>query len=496
MYAFALWDGRSRKGLLVRDPIGIKPLFFAVDRDGRLRFGSEVKAILACAGDDHPLDETSLHLLMNFRYLPGNRTMFRGVSQLSPGTVLEWNGEGPVNEMPIPDPPVAQDRPVLDALAESVRYHLTADVEVGAYLSGGVDSAMVVALARRSGSIRTFTLDAGDDPAEASNASASAAFLGVENLQVEIDRKPSDTLADLIAHLEVPKVNSWQILELARFAARHTKVALSGLGGDELFYGYNAHRIMHWASRLSRLGPAALSSAAGHAVALLARALPGPPWSEGERAGRMLASLGNWPRVYGLLRNVWDDRDRRSWVYGPRMLDADLPDAFETLETLWPHHPDPVTAMADYEWRQKMVNDLLWQEDRCSMAVGLEVRVPFLDLRLRSQVHLLGRERLMPGGKRKGYMHELARPLLGDQILRRPKSGFQVDAASFFSRQLSELADRSLDPASVRSAGLFNPGFIEEIRSRSPRKRLRWHYFMLYLMLGSHLWLDRFEGRP
>ena len=139
-----------------------------------------------------------------------------------------------------------------------------------------------------------------------------------------------------------------------------------------------------------------------------------------------------------------------------------------------------------------MVNDLLWQEDRCSMAVGLEVRVPFLDQRLHDRVSRLGRTHLMPKGRQKGYMKEMARPVLGDTILNRPKSGFQVDAGSFFTRELSGLADQWLAPERVRASGLFNPAFVESIRSQSPRKGLRWHFFMLYLILGTEIWLDRF----
>jgi len=199
---------------------------------------------------------------------------------------------------------------------------------------------------------------------------------------------------DLIRQLEVPKVNAWQVAELARHAARDVKVVLSGLGGDELFYGYNMHSIMARTQSIGRL-PGAARRAAGGLLAALLRLAP-TPWSEPQRMALMLAEAGNWPRVYGLLRNVWDAPDLRRKLYGPRLLDQPLPDAFDELAARWPQAPDPVTAAARFEWREKMVQQLL------------------------------------PG-----------------EILTRPKSGFQVDAGQFW-QQLQPLAETWLSDEAVR----------------------------------------------
>ena len=504
MYALAIWDARDGSALLARDPLGIKPLFVHQSGagGGQLLFGSEAKALIA-AGVEPVLDEASLHLLLNFRYLPGERSLFRGISQLAPGMALRWTPDGRIREQAIPRPatqapldiggdPDAVHQRVIDALEDTVGAHLVADVQVGAYLSGGIDSATVVALARRRGRLPTFTLDAGDDPAEAANAARSAALLDVDNRLAADARPPAALLPGLIAQLEVPKVNAWQVAELARFAARDVKVALSGLGGDELFYGYNMHAIMARAERVGRLPGAARRAAGG----LLARLLAlGPtPWSEPRRMALMLAEAGDWPRVYGLLRNVWDSPRLRRRLYGPRLLDQPLPGAFDELAARWPEAPDPVTAAARFEWREKMVNDLLWQEDRVSMAQGLEVRVPFVDAALAGQLTGLGRETLMPGGRRKGLLRDSLAALLPAEILNRPKSGFQVDAGRFWHAELEPLAETWLSDAEVRRHGLFNPDFVRRLRATHPRTGLRWHYFLLYLMLGTHLWLDAFAS--
>ena len=240
--------------------------------------------------------------------------------------------------------------------------------------------------------------------------------------------------------------------------------------------------------------PAFLTRILGSSTAGLLRKMKTLPWSEAERVARMLASLGNWPRVYGLIRNVWDTPLLRERIYGPRLLDSHIPDAFSWLEEAWPETPDPVTASAEFEWRHKLVNDLLWQEDRCSMAVGLEVRVPFVDERLRQCVSRIPRRELMPGGRAKAYMKAIARNVLPEEILQRRKSGFQVDAPDFFCAQLMPMAHTLLSEERLKHHGLFNPEFVRQVMAAKPRKALRWHYFMLYLMLMTHLWLDEFES--
>ena len=493
MYAFALWEHKKKRGFLVRDPLGIKPLFIKKNGEG-ISFASEAKAILARDKQQGVLDPASLHLLLNFRYLPGERSLFNGITQIEPGTILEWSpGADPKHHRIHPQ--THHQPSTLEALGESVSAHFTADVEVGAYLSGGVDSASIVSFGKHlvSNPLRTFTLQAGDDPNEAEYAARTADILGVNNIQGAIDTRLDETLAGLIWHLETPKINALQISQVAQLASQHVKVVLSGLGGDELFLGYNAHKILLQAANTANILPPFVSRAIGKMGAEVAKTFFKPAWGETERAFRMLQSLGNWPRVYGLLRNVWDNPKLRQLIYGPRMLDSALPDAFDLLEERWPDATDPITAMAEFEWRNKMVNDLLWQEDRCSMAVGLEVRTPFVDTTFASHVQSIARQKLMPGNRPKGYMKEVLSQHLPAEILNRPKSGFQVSAPDFYHQQLKSMGERLLSEEVIHRHGLFNPAFVRQVLSRPPKKGMRWHYFMLYFMLMSHLWIDVFE---
>jgi asparagine synthase (glutamine-hydrolysing) len=497
MYAFALWDDGEQRGLLARDPLGIKPLFIAQSSAGTMEFGSEAKAILARQPDRTSLDVQALHLLMNFRYLPGEHTLFEGIKQVPPGTVLEWHTDATVSQHVIT--PVVHDehQDTLSALRASVRAHLTADVEVGAYLSGGIDSAAILALANaESGAkLRTFTLDVGDDPDEVKNAARTAELLGNQNLSAPQAEGLGAALPKLIWHLEVPKVNALQVQQLATLARQHVKVTLSGVGGDELFFGYNAHRILHMADVVHTWTPRLLCDLIGNAGASTLRALSSLPWSEAERSFAMLSQIGNWPRVYGVLRNLWDNPTLRTQIYGPRLLDATLPNAFETIENNWPRQQDPVAAMAEFEWRHKMVNDLLWHEDRLSMAEGLEVRVPFVDSQLAHHTNRFDRRTLMPHGRPKGYLRGVLQTVLPQEILVRPKSGFQVNAPEFFHRHLRCWEDQFLSDEYTRNAGLFNPTFVRTVIQYELHKRTRWHYFMLYLILGTHMWVEIFEKR-
>ncbi len=494
MYAFALWNRAERTGVLVRDPLGIKPLFVATDAAGGLRFASEAKGILALDGARPRLDENALHLLLNLRYVPGQASLFRGIRQLAPGEVLVWRPDGSTRSA-IPEAPVADYPDLRSAIADSVAAHLTADVEVGCYLSGGIDSATIAALAaqRLDSGPRTFTLPVGDDPAEADGAAATAAALGLAHHPGPEPVADRDTLDRVLFALEAPKVNALQSFALASHARPRVKVALSGLGGDELFLGYNVHRIAWRLAQLDRRMPRALTRALGAASAGALRALSRTPYTEPGRAAGLLANLGDWPLVYGLLRNVWDSAALRRRFYGPRLLDAAPDDAFAWLRAAWPTGADPLSALAGFEWSHKMVNDLLWHEDRVSMASGVEVRVPFVDTRLLGYVR--AHEARLPVEQRLGKrtLRAAVRGLVPDAVLARPKSGFQLDAPAFVGGPLKPYVDEWLADDRVRALGLFDPGGVRALRALPARRAHRWHYFLLYLMAQAHHWVDAFE---
>lgn len=482
MFAFALWDTETRSAVLVRDLLGIKPLFVS-ESEGELFFASEGKGVLALTRAQPELDTGALHLLLNFRYVPGEASLLRGLRQLEPGECLVWRTDGFHSSSKLKPSELAGDDDLEAVLADSVRVHLTADVPVGCYLSGGIDSGLIAALAATlHADIPTFTLAVGDDPAEARNAARTAQILRLDNAQSEVGEDEVQRLPQMLWHLETPKVNAIQLFRLAEVARGQVKVTLSGLGGDELFAGYNAHRILHAYTRLPAGAVRATAKVLGHLLNATV------PYTENVRALEMAEAAGDWPLVYALLRNVWDRPRLRTWLYGPRMLDVGLPDAVGVVRERWPTGHAPVPAMLRFEWENKMVNDLLWQEDRASMAVGLEVRVPYVDLNVRAAVDQLGPARLG-----KASLREVARKYLPDEVLSRPKSGFQLDAPSFFDTRLRGLANIWLAPDRVREYGIFNPATVESLLRLPVRRRYRWHFFMLYMMIQTHMFVELFE---
>src|SRR5688572_22039230 len=212
MYAFAYWDGERQLALLSRDPTGIKPLFLRQAGD-TLWFASEAKALPATSEWQPALSADQLHLLLNLRYPAGGAGLIQGVTQLPPGRVLQWRPQS-IHQSSIASPAVdvADADGVRAAVFDSVRAHLVADVPIATYLSGGVDSGIVsyVAAQASPGALRSFTIDAGDDPREARHAAESARWLGIPNQSAVLAETSPDTITWLLWHLEVPKINALQ----------------------------------------------------------------------------------------------------------------------------------------------------------------------------------------------------------------------------------------------------------------------------------------------
>lgn len=496
MFAFALWDSKNRRGYLIRDRFGVKPLYWT--RVGKqVVFGSEIKSILPVLPGFPGLNKNSLNLLMNFRYIPGNETMFNTISQIPPGCFLEWNQDKVEIKKWAPrfkknrQPDILKIR---ELLQQAVNRQLVSDVQVGAYLSGGIDSATIVSLASRCQkqfTLPTFTIQVGDSIHEAQNARNTAKHFKLSNFQEPIQETLSTTISNLIYHLEVPKVNAWQSSLVSRLASKHVKVALSGLGGDELFLGYNIHSMMAGLAKLSSpVGKAA--SYLGEHVQPLFRPL-GLQFEEFQRAGQVLEAYPDYAVMYGIIRNVWDSENNRKRIYGPSMLNEESENAFQILKTKWHDTQDPVMAAACFEMENKMVNDLLLQEDRLSMAFGLEVRVPFLDENLVDYVWPIDRLKKMKGGQKKSLLRTAVSPWIPAEILKRPKSGFQVPVHKFFNKHLRPLCTQYLNRERLLQDGIFNPSFVEDVLACNVHHRLRWHYFLLYLMIGVTIWLDIFR---
>ena len=376
MFTFAIWDRRAETLFCARDHFGIKPLYYYRSEAGELLFGSEIKSFLDHPGFRKELNEDQLSLYLSYQYSPGEDTFFRGVKKLLPAHWMEWkDGRLTVQRYwkpaftPDEGPALADwERAISDAMKESVAAHKIADVEVGSFLSSGVDSSYMAALA---GVDKTFTVGfANKQYDETDYAREFSAHIGVKNHAYRIT--PEEYWANLGRiqyHMDEPLADaaSVALYFVNREAARQVKVCLSGEGADEFFGGYNIYKEPFTVSWYDRL-PLWLRRGVGTLAALLP---PVPGVNFLVRRGRPLEEryIGN--------TNLMGERRKRRLLknYTGRILPTDLSRPyFEDTRG-----QDPVTRMETCDLNLWMVGDILLKADKMSMANSLELRVPFLD---------------------------------------------------------------------------------------------------------------------
>jgi asparagine synthase (glutamine-hydrolysing) len=507
IFAFALWDRRRRALFLVRDPLGVKPLVYAAE-GALLAFGSEAKAVLASGLLEAELDEVSLHLTMNVRYVPGDRTLFSGIRRLPPGGIFEVTATsqrlrtyGEIDWTP--DHSLREEdwvEGVRDHVERAVRRQLLSDVPVGVSLSGGIDSSGLVAMIRRtySGPLRTFTLGFGEPRDELADARLIADRFGTEHHEIVLREPAMVHLEAAIRHTEEPKVNCLQLYLLHRFIGRHVKVALSGLGGDELFAGYDFYRFLRRLGAARPFFPRVLMNRMGApAFDRLAEMTAGrgrPGLDLLARQIEWLGALHDGSRSYLLLRNAWDFNPALLHrVYAPEFLERLAVRTRDEYVGFFPGlHPVETEAL-QAEFRTKLVNDLLHNEDTMSMAHSVESRVPLLDVELVRFAARIPHD-VRFGAGLKGILKRALAPVLPAETLRKPKWGFTVDPVEQYRKDLRPMALDLLTPQRLKDGGIFNPRFVRDILDARPHQRLRWHYFMLWQMIGLELWREVFIG--
>src|SRR3954468_2468993 len=469
MFGLAIWDTRSRTLLVARDRIGIKPLHYATV-GGRFYFGSEIKSLLEAPDLPRDLDAAALDHYLSFLYTPRDGSIFKSVRKLPPGHLLTWS-DGRVEieqywQMPATegfrgseDEAVQQLRAVL---SDAVRSHMVSDVPLGAFLSGGVDSSLVVGLMSEASAARVKTFSIGfHEPGfnELQHARRVADHFGTEHHEFVVEPDGVGILDRLISHFDEPFADSsaiptWYVSEMAR---RHVTVVLSGDGGDELFGGYDRYLPHPRVVAFDRYSPGALRRVA----AIAASQLP-----HGVRGKNFLRHVGrdDQGRYLDAIRFFGADEK-------PALLSADFQRAIDG--------PDPETRLARHferfarlPWPSQMMRfdaetylpeDVLTKVDRMSMAHSIESRVPLLDNEVIDFAATLPASLKIKDGRRKHVLKEVAATLLPRQILERRKQGFGVPLGTWFRGNLRELfADTLLSPSSLQR-GYFEPAFVRRV---------------------------------
>jgi asparagine synthase (glutamine-hydrolysing) len=525
IFAFAIHDARiagrpsgvARGALfLARDQAGVKPLYFTHTPQGFL-FASEIKALLCHADVGRDIDPVALHQMLAYLWTPAPRTMLRAVRKLEPGCAMLVHRKAIVRHwryyrLPYDGRRDARPRAAIAAELKSrvelaVRRQLVADVPVGAFLSGGLDSSAVVAMMRKvqpEQRIQCFSIGFGDDvddegnPADLPYARRVADHLRVDLEEIRISASSIDRLEEMVALLDEPQadpapINALFIAERAR--AMGIPVLLSGAGGDDIFSGYRRHRALRFERWWAWLPPAARAAIQSSA----ARAAMGGGKNQGGVFGRRLTKMfahAGEDAERRLISYFWWSPDalRRSLYsadFAAQVGTADVAEPLLASLAEIPAESDPLQRMLFLETRHFLADHNLNYTDRAGMSAGVEVRVPLLDLDLVDFAARIPASMKQTGSVGKSIFKEAMRGVLPRDVIYRPKSGFGAPLRRWLRHELRGKVEDTLDSSVLRRRGFFDPLRVRALIDDDRRGRIDGSYTIFALMCFE-LWCRRF----
>jgi asparagine synthase (glutamine-hydrolysing) len=519
IFALALWDRQEHRLWLVRDHLGVKPLYYGWVR-GQFAFASELSAIRRMPGFEGEIDRDSLALLLRYNCIPAPHSVFRNVHKLPPGcllslpararpgdeTVEEYWSLHAVAERGLADPFRGSVDEATDALEAVLRgaigHQMVSDVPLGAFLSGGVDSSVVVAMMQAQSTARVKTFSLGfDDRAydESAHAARVAAHLGTDHTEMIVTAADAQAVIPLLPRIyDEPFADSSQIPTylVSKLAREHVTVSLSGDGGDELFAGYNRHVVGEstW-NRLRRV-PLPLRSGVARGVTAISPAA----WDRGLEVARRIAprvvrrtKLGYHAHkfasifsarepmdIYRRVVSHWDDP--ASVVLGAR---EPMTPAFDRTRAPLGRLPEEMMALDMVTY---LPDDILVKVDRASMAVGLEARVPLLDLDVVDFAWHLPLDMKLRGGRGKHLLREVLYRHVPRELIDRPKAGFGVPIDAWLRGPLREWADDLLEPSRMRQEGIIDVQSVRTVWDAHQAGRIDAQY-LLWDVLMIQAWL-------
>lgn len=479
MFAFAIWDSRNRRALIARDRFGVKPLHLHRSSEG-LAFASELKALAAAGWLEPTLDSSAIAQYLHYGYVPERASMWQGAERLFPGHFIEVSEGRPgkptqYHRHRIGGSEIADSRDV-DAelkglLRDAVERQLVADVPVGLFLSGGLDSSLIAAMAVRCGAdvpchtIQFRATDHGDDPwdDDAPHAQRVAEHFGLRLHVHTMSPNVVDLLPRLIRTLDEPSgdpaiIPAYLIAEAARPV---TKVLLSGMGADEIAGGYRRHVAARLAAPFYRL-PSSVRTVARRLGQILSNELLASGVSSRpllRRARKLAAQLPSKPRAF--------PESLAGWTLLETLTSLGL----EAPESIWAsverlvdgNFDDPLAACLAFDLSIYLPSHNLHYMDKATMAASVETRVPFLDNEFARFMLALPADEKVRFGTTKYALRRAAAGFIPQEVIRRPKTGFGAPIRSWLKRELRPMVHDYLSPASVVRRGLFEPGGIARI---------------------------------
>jgi len=508
MFAFVIWNAHRRSLFLARDRMGKKPLYYW-HRGGLFLFASEIKALLCHREVSRTLDYEAFHHYLAFGYTPADRSIFAEIAKLPPAHTGILN-DGvlrlhrywtlPHNHREAGPPasfPDASAR-VRHALREAVRLRLESDVPLGVFLSGGIDSSVVVASMREVTGQRIATFSIGFGQAAPSYDELPYARMVAQRFETDhheeiLEPKVADLLPTIVHHFDEPFADSSAIptFVVAQATAQHVKVALSGIGGDESFGGYPRYLGVRLSEVYGRL-PRWLGTFAGAAAVRLGRdSEASVNWDDWVRrfvtgAQRPMPDryIG-WVRFFGKtdLARLATPALRERWEGDAEAVHRDVFSARG--------HGDPMDGAFRIDLSTYLPDDLLVMADRMSMAHSLELRAPFCDHQVIEESLGLPPKMKIPGFRLKGLLKAVFADVLPPQVLSHGKQGFMIPLGRWLRTDLRDMLGDLLSPERVRARGLFNPTVVEELKQEHLSKT-RSHSDRLWTLMITELWMQQY----
>ena len=505
IFAFAIWDREQRELLLVRDPIGVKPLFYSLDAR-TLRFASEVKAILIDPSVERELDAHALDEFLTYSYTPAPATGLRAVRQLLPGQAVTVRAGGEPCFWSYWSCPYSEHEHTIEGceavehfrtqLDSATRRQMVSDVPVGAFLSGGLDSAAVVRGMTASND-RVHAISVGFDVAgfdERALARQSAQALDVDLEEHLLTLDAAELLPELSKHLEEPTADSSSlpVYLLCQAAAQSFKVVMSGDGADETLAGYDTYRATAWAQRYRRI-PRALRAGL---IRPLLRRLPISDRKYGlhQVANRFVYGAESGPGYDHCSWRIIFNRDLKQRLYRrdfEAQVSANDPLASyrQAIEEV-PSTRSRLSGLLHADTSFYLPNDMLVKVDRMSMAHGLEVRVPMLDLDfVRYCADLPDSLKLHRGKVRKHVLRECLRPSLPRSVIEAPKSGFNIPVEKWMRSSLREVLNDAVSTVRPQIGELLDLEQLDGVVAEHSQRRAD-HGHALFTVLMLSLWLN------
>lgn len=471
MYAFALYDRQENVMTLVRDPIGIKPLYWTIQK-GALAFGSELRPIIAAPVADPQISQESLQAYLRHNYVPAPMTIYEGIFKLEPGHILTLHANGKTHEQKfwtldqdsrnLREGPLSQ-RTLKDLLLKVVERHMVSDVPLGAFLSGGLDSTLVTALMQEisANPIKTFTIGFKNAAYnESPYATKIAQHLGTDHYNFELSEQDAlDIIPNLPQIYDEPFADSSQIPTylVSKCARQHVTVALSGDGGDEVFGGYNRYLFAQKYLPIIQACPAPLRKLIAKAPQSFWRALPLNTTQMDEKIHKIqrMLNASSQGDIYQALTTFWQDQvplQKRLITHKDRLVN--------------PFSLDPTRQFQYWDYQHYLPDDILTKVDRASMAVGLEARVPLLDLDVVETLWAQPTHRKIKGSQTKVMIRKLLENYVPTSYFKRPKMGFSVPIDQWLRGPLRPWAQELLSQSALQAHGLLDETLIQKVWSQ------------------------------